>query len=304
VDVADTYRFGPFEVHPAQRLVLREGQAVPMGARAFDVLLTLIERRDRRVTKTELLDAVWSGMVVEEANVQVQVATLRKLLGSGVISTIPGLGYRFSAVIERNEHDEEREAVPAARKDVNGAVTLDLKDAGTHAPVSRENASFPNPVAISVKLFDADYVITHDAGNSPIYVPCSGHCIRLVVEAASDQAVVLLAARPVVVSKKTPSGYLAPMAGIISVRQFALQLDKEIPRIISNNGGADFPFKVTKDDPEVFEICVETKQWHVSYFLELDWLCAGMEGVSRIGIAGVPFQCIAKPNPPSYSWDE
>jgi predicted ATPase/DNA-binding winged helix-turn-helix (wHTH) protein len=95
-----SYRFGAFEVRPAERTVRREGQSLAVGARGFDVLVALIERRDRLVSKDELLDLVWPGFVVEEANVQVQVSGLRKLLGAGAISTVPGRGYRFTAPLE------------------------------------------------------------------------------------------------------------------------------------------------------------------------------------------------------------
>ncbi|MBK7079821.1 MAG: winged helix-turn-helix domain-containing protein [Betaproteobacteria bacterium] len=67
-----------------------------MGARAFDLLLALIERRDRLVTKNELLELVWPGLVVEENNLQVQVSALRKLLGPDAIATVAGRGYRFT----------------------------------------------------------------------------------------------------------------------------------------------------------------------------------------------------------------
>lgn len=89
-------RFRGFEVRPAQRQLLIDGQPAALGARAFDVLLTLIERQGDLVTKHELLDTVWSGLVVEENNLVVQVGTLRKLLGVDVIATVPGRGYRFT----------------------------------------------------------------------------------------------------------------------------------------------------------------------------------------------------------------
>lgn len=69
-----TYRFGRFELCPATRQVLVDHKPVPLGARACDVLLALIERRDRLVTKNELLDLVWPGVVVEENNPQVQIS--------------------------------------------------------------------------------------------------------------------------------------------------------------------------------------------------------------------------------------
>ncbi|MFI4929153.1 MAG: ATP-binding protein [Burkholderiales bacterium] len=89
--------FGPFELHFEQRRLLLDGVPQAIGARAFDVLLALAQRRDRLVTKTELLDLVWPGVVVEENNVQVHISSLRKLLGPHAIATIPGRGYRFVA---------------------------------------------------------------------------------------------------------------------------------------------------------------------------------------------------------------
>ena len=94
------HRFGRFEVRPLQRQLIVDGIAASLGARAFDVLLTLIDRQGQLVSKHELLDAVWPGLVVEENNLVVQVGTLRKLLGAEVIATIPGRGYRFTALAD------------------------------------------------------------------------------------------------------------------------------------------------------------------------------------------------------------
>src|SRR5881392_615510 len=92
-------RFGSFEVQPEARQLLVNGVPAKLGARAFDVLLALIERRDRLVPKDELLDLVWPGLVVEENNLQVQVSALRKILGQEAIATIPGRGYRFTVTL-------------------------------------------------------------------------------------------------------------------------------------------------------------------------------------------------------------
>ena len=92
----DHYRFDRFEVRPAERQLLVEGTPVAVGARAFDLLLALLANCDRVISKSELLDLVWPGLVVEENNLSVQVSALRKLLGPGAIATIPGRGYRFS----------------------------------------------------------------------------------------------------------------------------------------------------------------------------------------------------------------
>lgn len=90
------YRFGSSEVRPSERQLLVDGKPVVLGARAFDLLLCLIEHRDRVVSKSEIMELVWPGLVVEENNLSVQVSALRKVLGAQAISTIPARGYRFS----------------------------------------------------------------------------------------------------------------------------------------------------------------------------------------------------------------
>ena len=90
-------RFGRFEIQPAERVLRIDGQVAPLGARAFDVLLALAERRGRLVSKQELLDLVWPGLVVEEHNIATQISSLRKLLPVPAIATVPGRGYRFVA---------------------------------------------------------------------------------------------------------------------------------------------------------------------------------------------------------------
>ena len=90
------YVFPPFRLNPDARSLTANGMSVKLGGRAFDTLLALVERRERAVSKHELLDIVWPRLVVEENNLQVQVVTLRKLLGHHAIATIPGRGYRFT----------------------------------------------------------------------------------------------------------------------------------------------------------------------------------------------------------------
>lgn len=94
------FRFGRFELRPAQRALLLDGEPVKLGGRAFDILFALVERRDRVVEFDELLDVVWPGLAVEENNLSVQISSLRKLLGSGTIATIRGRGYRFTATLQ------------------------------------------------------------------------------------------------------------------------------------------------------------------------------------------------------------
>ena len=91
-----TYRFGTFELEPGERRLLCGGEPVLLGARAFDVLLALVEHHGQLVTKDALLKRVWSRLVVEESNLAVQVSALRKVVGAEAIENVAGHGYRFA----------------------------------------------------------------------------------------------------------------------------------------------------------------------------------------------------------------
>ena len=104
------YAFGPYRLDPASRLLLRDGQPVPLTAKTFDTLLVLIQNNGKVLNKDELLQTIWPDTVVEEANLAVNISTLRKALGESpgehkFIVTIPGRGYQF--VAEVNEWGEE-----------------------------------------------------------------------------------------------------------------------------------------------------------------------------------------------------
>jgi predicted ATPase/DNA-binding winged helix-turn-helix (wHTH) protein len=88
-------RFGRFELRPREHRLLADGEPVPLGGRAFDLLLALVQRPGQLVTRNELIEQVWPGRVVEENNLSVQVNALRKALGGDWLVTVPGRGYRF-----------------------------------------------------------------------------------------------------------------------------------------------------------------------------------------------------------------
>ncbi|PWJ16239.1 winged helix-turn-helix domain-containing tetratricopeptide repeat protein [Jannaschia seohaensis] len=83
------------EISEPQRLAKLDGREIALGARAFDVLAYLFAHSDRVVSKAELLSHVWSDLIVEEGNLSVQIAALRKALGKERIKTVPGIGYRL-----------------------------------------------------------------------------------------------------------------------------------------------------------------------------------------------------------------
>ncbi|MGY4627938.1 ATP-binding protein [Bradyrhizobium sp. USDA 4486] len=114
---ASTLSFGPFTVTPHQRLVMREGVALPMGAKSFDTLIALMSRPNEVISKWDLMAQVWPGMAVEEANLRFHIAALRKALGDGkdgarYITTLSGRGYCFVAPISQAEIPAERRTAP------------------------------------------------------------------------------------------------------------------------------------------------------------------------------------------------
>ena len=100
-----SYAFGPFKLQPSRRKLLDGGQLVTLGARSFDLLVALVEGRERTMTKDELIRRVWPDSAVEENNLTVNISALRKGLrerpnDQRYIRTIPGRGYRFVAPVD------------------------------------------------------------------------------------------------------------------------------------------------------------------------------------------------------------
>src|SRR5688500_2726546 len=96
------YEFGPYRLEASTRRLLRGDEVVPLAPKAFDILLALVERRDRVVDKAELMKIVWPESFVEEANLSQTIFVLRKTLGedpggNDYIETVPRRGYRFAA---------------------------------------------------------------------------------------------------------------------------------------------------------------------------------------------------------------
>jgi DNA-binding winged helix-turn-helix (wHTH) protein len=96
--------FGPFRLVPSRQLLLEDGKPVRLGSRALDILIALVERPNELVSKEDLIARVWPDTFVEEGNLRVHIAALRRALGDGqagrrYVANIPGRGYRFVAPI-------------------------------------------------------------------------------------------------------------------------------------------------------------------------------------------------------------
>jgi DNA-binding winged helix-turn-helix (wHTH) protein len=99
-----TYSFGPFRLLPHVRRLERDGAAVALTPKAFDLLLALVMHRERALSKDEILLLVWPGSIVEESNLAQQVLLLRRALGTeDCIVTIPRFGYRFAVTVVEDQ---------------------------------------------------------------------------------------------------------------------------------------------------------------------------------------------------------
>ena len=106
---AAVFAFGPFVLDRDRRLLARDGVAVEVTPKAFDLLVYLVQRGGAAVSKDELMNALWPDTSVEESNLAFQISTLRKALGpdgAKFIATLPGRGYQFVAPLQRLEATE------------------------------------------------------------------------------------------------------------------------------------------------------------------------------------------------------
>ncbi|HEX8449863.1 MAG TPA: winged helix-turn-helix domain-containing protein, partial [Allosphingosinicella sp.] len=111
--------FGPFRLNVGERLLERSGAAVPLGARALDILVQLASRPGQVVEKKELMALVWPDVTVDEGSLRFHMNGLRKALGDGqdgarYIATISGRGYCFVAPVVRLARPEPPIVQPAA----------------------------------------------------------------------------------------------------------------------------------------------------------------------------------------------
>ncbi|MBM3819207.1 MAG: hypothetical protein FJW14_09380 [Acidimicrobiia bacterium] len=149
------YSFGPFRVDVAKRLFLRDGTPVPLPAKAFDLLVLLVERRGQVVDKEEILTNIWRGAIVEENNLARSISTLRKALDDAhgehrYIITVPGRGYEFVADVDPSDAIPERHDRPAPRRRrAFAAAVVALAAVGAGVYLARQGEDRPEPSVAS-----------------------------------------------------------------------------------------------------------------------------------------------------------
>jgi predicted ATPase/DNA-binding winged helix-turn-helix (wHTH) protein len=126
---AGAYHVGPFLLDPAAKLMTRDSAPVALGPRAVAVLGVLVESAEVFVSKARLMDAAWPGAVVEENNLAVQIAAIRRVLaetpgGEHWIETLARRGYRFVGPVEKaREETAQKPGATAARSNLPEALT-------------------------------------------------------------------------------------------------------------------------------------------------------------------------------------
>jgi len=141
------YKFGPFSVDAAERLLLRDGQVLPLTPKAFDLLLVLVENRGHLLEKDALMQELWPETFVEEANLTNNVSMLRKVLSvdgeQKYIETVRRRGYRFVGEIEEF-HDDDMEVIV----EEHTRVTVEQ-----HEEISAANG---DPIAAAQRVISPD----------------------------------------------------------------------------------------------------------------------------------------------------
>jgi DNA-binding winged helix-turn-helix (wHTH) protein len=114
--------FGPFHLFDAERQLKKGEEKLQVGGRALDTLIALVERAGEVVSQKELISRVWPDVTVQEANLRVHIASLRKALDDGregarYIMTVPGRGYSFIAPVTRSvpQPTQSKQAVVSDR---------------------------------------------------------------------------------------------------------------------------------------------------------------------------------------------
>lgn len=112
-----SYEFGPFRLDLSERLLLRDGKAVPLAPKVFETLVILVENSGRIMEKDALISRLWPDSFVEESSLAQNIFQLRKTLENGTsgrqyIETIPKRGYRFAGGVREITDSDARFASP------------------------------------------------------------------------------------------------------------------------------------------------------------------------------------------------
>ena len=140
------YEFAAYRLDVDERLLRCADKVVPLTPKAFDLLLVLVQDADRLITKEELLQKVWAGSFVEEANLSHNIYRLREALGEKqhgekYIETVPRRGYRFVAKVTEVQDEGGGEIVTTEVSRAQILIEEENSDRAAELPSLNESAS-------------------------------------------------------------------------------------------------------------------------------------------------------------------
>src|SRR5215213_2548485 len=115
------FRFERFRLDASDLTLYRGGEPIMLTQKAAQLLSVLVARHGQVVGKAELLEQVWPGVHVTDANLTQHIYLLRKILGSKAIVTEPKRGYRFALDVEETYDDGQPEPGEGAARDADAA---------------------------------------------------------------------------------------------------------------------------------------------------------------------------------------
>lgn len=198
-------RFGRYLLDSHRRELLADGVPVPIGSRAFDVLMALIEAGGHVVTKDELASRVWPGRFIEDNCLQFQISALRKALAADrdFIKTIPGRGYCFVADVSTRGGPDEVSVAPRGESALSMEFTTAMSDLIGQEATSTACSGLVAALRLAARA-GADGIVRTSSGTETLRQ----------VSPASAQGWLASAGQP-----PPPTGFAVPTAG--SMRQLA-----------------------------------------------------------------------------------
>ncbi len=145
--MATSYILGPFRLDADAQILFRGAEPVALGQRAVALLRVLVERPGAPISKDALIEAAWAGLTVEESNLPVQIAALRRVFaeepgGEGWIETLPRRGYRFIGPVSVGDQGTVAASPPAPNSPMAGdAASLELPNRPSIAVLPFQNMS-------------------------------------------------------------------------------------------------------------------------------------------------------------------
>ncbi len=154
LDGGTALTFRGYKVYPATRRLCLGDREIPIGGRAFDLLVVLLGARGTVVDQNDLMRQVWPSTIVDDSNLRFQMAVLRKALGADrdIIKTIPRRGYLIA-----DEHDlRVAELIDAPDPYGAGLVDVGARASRTPGPVQPSRTDDMEPDEVEQRLAELE----------------------------------------------------------------------------------------------------------------------------------------------------